>query len=227
MTASERFIFTFFNWEIDRTYLPSIAEGFLLTVVIAICIVISGIAFGAVLAVIRSSGIRIVNFLIVVFVDIFRAIPPLVFILIFYFGLPSIGINMSSFTVTWLCLSLVLGAFAEEIFRAGIMAVSRGQWEAARSTGLSQLRTLIYVVMPQAIRLTIPPLTNRTIAITKMTALGSVIGFGEILSQSTTAVSFSGNPSPLVLGAFAYLILFLPVVIAGRWIETRFAWKRQ
>ena len=222
MTASERFFFTFFNWEIDRTYLPSIAEGFLLTVVIAICIVISGIAFGVVLAVIRSSGIRIVNFLIV----IFRAIPPLVFILIFYFGLPSIGINMSSFTVTWLCLSLVLGAFAEEIFRAGIMAVSRGQWEAARSTGLSQLRTLIYVVMPQAIRLTIPPLTNRTIAITKMTALGSVIGFGEILSQSTTAVSFSGNPSPLVLGAFAYLILFLPVVIAGRWIETRFAWKR-
>ncbi len=60
-----------------------------------------------------------------------------------------------------------------------------------------------------------------------MTALGSVIGFSEILSQSTTAVSFSGNPSPLVLGAFAYLILFLPVVIAGRWIETRFAWKRQ
>ncbi len=227
MSASERFLFTFFNLEIDRTYLPAIAEGFLLTVVIAVCIVISGIMLGLTLAIIRSSGIRIVNYLIAVYVDVFRAIPPLVIILLFYFGLPDIGINMSSFTVTWLCLSLVIGAFAEEIFWAGILAVSRGQWEAARSTGLGQMQTLLYVVLPQAVRLTIPPLTNRTIAITKMTALGSVIGFGEILSQSTTAVSFSGNPSPLVLGAFAYLLLFLPVVVLGRWIETRFAWKRQ
>ena len=100
MSASERFFFTFFNLEIDKTYLPSIAEGFLLTVVIAVCIVFSGIALGLVLAMIRSSGIRIVNFLIVAFVDLFRAIPPLVIILIFYFGLPSIGIEMSSFTVT-------------------------------------------------------------------------------------------------------------------------------
>jgi len=227
MTAWERFLFTFFNWEVDSAYLPDIAGGFVLTVVIAICIVISGIILGLILAVIRSLGLRAINVVIVVFVDLFRAIPPLVVILIFYFGLPFLDINMSSFTVTWLSLTLVLGAFAEEIFRAGILAVSRGQWEAARSTGLGQMRTLAYVVLPQAVRLTIPPLTNRTIAITKMTALGSVIGFGEILNQSTTAVSFSGNPSPLVLGAFAYVLLFLPVVVLGRWIETRFAWRRQ
>jgi polar amino acid transport system permease protein len=72
----------------------------------------------------------------------------------------------------------------------------------------------------------VPPLTNRTIAITKGTALGSVIGVGEILNQATTAQSFSGNASPLMLGALAYIVLFVPVVIFGRWIETRFAWRR-
>jgi polar amino acid transport system permease protein len=72
----------------------------------------------------------------------------------------------------------------------------------------------------------VPPLTNRTIAITKGTALGSVIGLSEILSQASSAVSFSFNPSPLMLGAAAYLVLFLPVVVFGRWIETQFAWKR-
>jgi len=226
MSAWERFVFTFFNWEVNSTYLPDIVEGFLLTVVIAVLIVLCGISLGLVLALIRTFRLRPLNLLIAVFIDIFRAIPPLVIILIFYFGLPSLDINMSSFTVTWLCLTLVLTAFAEEIFWAGILAVSRGQWEAARSTGLSQLQTLVYVVLPQAVRLTIPPLTNRTIAITKMTALGSVIGFGEILNKATTAVSFSGNPSPLVMGAIAYLVLFLPVVVLGRWIETRFAWRR-
>ena len=94
------------------------------------------------------------------------------------------------------------------------------------SAGLSFAQTLGSVVLPQAIRLTIPPLTNRTIAITKGTALGSVIGLSEILSQASSGVSFSFNPSPLTLGAVAYLILFLPVVVVGRWVETRFAWKR-
>jgi polar amino acid transport system permease protein len=82
------------------------------------------------------------------------------------------------------------------------------------------------VVLPQAVRLTVPPLTNRTIAITKNTALGMVIGVPEILNQATTAQSFSGSATPLMMGALAYLALFVPVVTVGRWIETRFAWRR-
>jgi len=80
--------------------------------------------------------------------------------------------------------------------------------------------------MPQAIRLVIPPLTNRTIAITKGTALASVVAVPDILGAAQAGVSFSFNPTPLTLGAAAYLLLFLPVVILGRWVETRFAWKR-
>ena len=227
MDRWDRFVASFFNREVIETYYPSIVEGFILTIYLAVLIVICGIVLGLGLALLRSLQVKVLNFFIVFFADIFRALPPLVVIILFYFGLPSLDINMSGFVSTWLCLTLVLAAFAEEIFWAGILAVPKGQWEAARCTGLGYVATLVYVVLPQAIRLTIPPLTNRTIAITKGTALGSVVAVGEILNQATTAQSFSGNASPLMLGAVAYIILFLPVVICGRWIETRFAWRRQ
>ena len=207
-------------------YLPKIIEGFFLTIQLALAVVVAGILAGLFFALIRSFRIRIINFFIILFVDILRALPPLVIIIMFYFALPTVGIRMSGFTATWLSLSLVLTAFAEEIFWAGILAVPKGQWEAARSTGLTFLQTMQSVVLPQAVRITIPPLTNRTIAITKGTALGAVVAVGEILYQAQAGFYFSYNPSPLTLGAFAYLILFIPVVYFGRWIETRFAWKR-
>lgn len=222
----DRLADTFFNWQVMSEYLPKIVEGFVLTIQLALAVVVSGIACGFALAMVRSFRLRPVNFLIIAVVDVLRALPPLVIIIMFYFALPTIGIRMSAFVATWLALALVLAAFAEEIFWAGILAVPKGQWEAARSTGLSFLQTLRFVVMPQAVRITIPPLTNRTIAITKGTALGAVVAVGEILYQAQTAYSFSYNPSPLTLGAIAYLVLFIPVVYFGRWVETRFAWKR-
>jgi polar amino acid transport system permease protein len=222
----DRLADTFFNWRIMAEYLPKIVEGFVITIQLALAVVVSGIACGLVLAMIRSFRMKPVNFLIIAVVDVLRALPPLVIIIMFYFALPTVGVRMSAFVATWLALALVLAAFSEEIFWAGILAVPKGQWEAARSTGLTFLQTLRFVVMPQAVRITIPPLTNRTIAITKGTALGAVVAVGEILYQAQTAYSFSYNPSPLTLGAIAYLILFIPVVSFGRWVETRFAWKR-
>ncbi len=226
MSGWDRFADTFLNGPVMAKYLPDIIDGFILTVGLAALVVVNGIAAGLALAVVRSLGIRVLNWLIIFTVDLFRALPPLVVIVLLYFGLPSAGFSPTAFGTTRASLSLVLMAFAEEIFWAGITAVPRGQWEAARSTGLTFWQTLSAVVLPQAIRLTVPPLTNRTIAITKGTALGSVIGLSDILSQASSGVSFSFNPSPLTLGAAAYLVLFLPVVVLGRWIETRFAWKR-
>ena len=221
-----KFAETFLNWQVMAQYLPKIVEGFFVTIQLALAVVVTGIACGLVLAVVRAFRVGFVNFFIVVFVDALRALPPLVIIILFYFALPTVGVRMSGFVATWLALSLVLTAYAEEIFWAGLLAVPRGQWEAARSIGLDFLQTLRFVVLPQAVRMTIPPLTNRTIAITKNTALGAVVAVGEILYQAQGAYSFSYNPSPLVLGAAAYLILFLPVVWFGRWVETRFAWRK-
>ncbi len=226
MGSWSRFLDVFFKWDVIERYFPAIVRGMAVTIEVAVAVVITGILVGLILAVVRSFRIRLVNALIVTFVDMLRALPPLVLILLVFFGLPNLGVNLPSFAVLWLVLALVLAAFAEEIFWAGILSIPKGQWEAARSTGLGFLGTLAYVVLPQAIRLTVPPLTNRTIAITKNTALGTVIGVGEILNQATTAQSFSGNATPLMMGALAYLILFVPVVALGRFLETRFAWKR-
>ena len=215
----------FFDLEVMARYLPSIIDGVRVTIHLAVLIVLSGLALGFVLAVIRAFQVRPVNWLIMLVVDVFRALPPIVVMIVFYFALPFVGVSMSGFVVAWLSLTLVLASFAEEIFWTGILSVGRGQWEAARSTGLGFLQTLRDVVLPQAVRLTIPPLTNRTIVITKSTAIASVVAVQEILTQASAAQAFSANTTPLTMAAVAYLIIFLPLVIASRWVETRFGWK--
>lgn len=226
MSRWDLFIDTFFRPDLIREFWPAIARGVVVTVEVAALVVVTGIVLGLLLATIRSYRIGAVNALIVIFVDVMRALPPLVLILLFFFGLPSLGLTLSGFVVLWLVLSLVLAAFAEEIFWAGILSVRKGQWEAARSSGLGFTQVLAYVIVPQAVRMTVAPLTNRTIAITKNTALGTVIGVAEILNEASTLQSFSGSATPLMMGAIAYVVLFVPVVVAGRWIETRFAWRR-
>ncbi len=216
----------FFDLEVMAKYLPSIIDGVYVTIQLAVLIVLSGIALGFVLAIVRAFQIRPVNWLIVLVVDVFRALPPIVIMIVFYFALPFIGVSMSGFVVAWLSLTLVLASFAEEIFWTGILSVDKGQWEAARSTGLGFFQALTDVVLPQAVRLTIPPLTNRTIVITKSTAIASVVAVQEILTQASAAQAFSANTTPLTMAAIAYLVIFLPLVVLSRWVESRFGWQR-
>ncbi|QCI66293.1 amino acid ABC transporter permease [Phreatobacter stygius] len=222
----DRFLATFFDPEIAARYFPAILGGVAVTVLIGIAVIVTGITAGLGLAVLRSLGKRPLTFAIIVFVDIFRALPPLVLILLIYFGLPNIGIVLPNFIVLWLSLAAVLAAFAEEVFWAGITSVPSGQWMAARSTGLTFGQTLGSVVLPQAVRLAIPPLTNKTISITKNTALGSAIGVSEILGRSMSAQAFSGNATPLMIGAALYIVVFFPLVVASRWLERRYGWRR-
>ena len=219
-------VFSFFNLEIAWEYLPDILKGMVVTIELGLVVAITGLVFGMALAVLRALQVRPLNFFIICFADIMRALPPLVVIMMLFFAFPYIQISMSAFTATWLALSLVLAAFVEEICWAGIVSVPKGQSEAARSTGLSWLQSMLYVVLPQAVRLTVAPLTNRVIAITKSTALGSVVGLSEVLNNSQSAMSNSGNATPLMLGAIGCLVIFIPVVLLGRWTETRFRWKQ-
>jgi len=216
---------SFFNAEILAQALPAVTAGLWVTLQLTLAIIPTGITLGLALALARVRRLRPLNILIVIFVDVFRALPPLVILIVLYFALPYLDIQLSGFTAAWLGLSLVLAAFSEEIFWAGILSVDEGQWEAARATGLGSGATLIYVVLPQAVRLAIAPLTNRAIAIGKGTALASVIAVPEILNQATSIQAQTANPSPLTLAAMAYLVLFLPLVVASRWVESRFRWR--
>ncbi|MDZ7802279.1 MAG: amino acid ABC transporter permease [Trueperaceae bacterium] len=215
-------LYYYFNLEVMQRYLPDLLGGFGVTVAMAVLVVTFGISGGLALAVVRALRVRPLNWLLIFFVDLFRAVPPLVIMVFVFFALPYAGLTMSSFVSATVSLTLVLMAFAEEIFWAGITSVARGHWEAARSTGLTYIQTLRHVVLPQAIRLGIPPLTNRTIAITKGTSLATVIAVQEILNRATSAQSAAANPSPLMLGAILYLVLFAPFVRFSRWVEHRY-----
>jgi polar amino acid transport system permease protein len=216
----------FFNLSIAARYLPMILDGLVLTLQLGVLIVVTGVGLGLVLAFVRALQVRPLSLLIVAFADVFRTLPPLVILILFYFALPFSGLKLSGFMATWLALALTLAAFAEESFWGGILSVHQGQWEASRSTGLTYAQTLRHVVLPQALRLAIPPLTNRTIAITKMTAIASVVSVEEVLANASTAQAYSANTTPLTMAAIAYLIIFLPLVVFSRWVERRYAWKR-
>jgi polar amino acid transport system permease protein len=227
MSGFERFAATFLDPEVALHYAPQILEGVLTTIAIGLAVVVTGLAAGLALTILRAFGLRPVNIVLIQVVDILRALPPLVIILIIYFGFPSIGVVIPSSVVLWMSLSAVLAAFAEEVFWAGVTSTPAGQWMAARSTGLTFLQTLIYVILPQAVRLAIAPLTSRVIAITKNTALGSAIGVNEILGQAMSAEAFSANATPLVIAAILYVLIFVPLVIASHALERRhLAWRR-
>lgn len=223
MDSLNQFVFTFFNLEVAREYAGSIFSGAIVTLYTGLAIVVTGTVCGILLALLRALGCRPMSWLIIAFADIFRALPPLVLLIVMYFGMPALNMPMSAFTVTWLSLSLVLTAYAEESVWAGIASLNKGQMEAARSTGMKWLQAMMWVVLPQAIRRAIPTLTNRIISITKNTALGSVVALNEILNNAQGASSYSGNPTPLVMAAIAYLAIFLPLVVFSRWLETRWA----
>lgn len=215
-------VFSFFNADVMAKYYPLILSGMWVTVQVGIAVVVTGLLAGFLLAFARARGIRPLNAGIIVFADVLRSLPPLVGIILFFFAFPYIGISMSSFVATWLALSLVLAAFSEEIFWAGIQATPKGLMEAGRSTGMGWGQTMWYVVWPHALKLTVPPLTNRVIAIVKSTALGAVVGLADVLNNAQSAMSSAGSATPLTMCALGSLVIFVPVVIAGRYLERRF-----
>ncbi|MBN9444415.1 MAG: amino acid ABC transporter permease [Bosea sp. (in: a-proteobacteria)] len=216
----------FFDFSLMSAYWPDILRGFLITIEMSILTVVIGIPLGLALAILRLYGIRPLNWLIIFYIDFFRAIPQLVLIVLAYFALPYFGLVLEPFTATVLALAIVLSAFSEEIFWAGINAVSKGQWEAGRSTGLSFSKTLTYIVLPQVVRISIPPLTNRAIGISKGTTLGSVVAVPELLNVTSSIQSNVANPTALTVGALLFLLLFLPFVRFTRWLEHAYAHPR-
>ena len=216
----------FFDPEVLATAWPSIRSGIGVTLGLALSSIAAGVALGLLLAtvraLIRDAPLRPISSLITTYTDIFRALPPLVLLVILYFAAPFAGIELSGFMAAFVALGLVLGASAEEIFWAGITSVNRGQWEAALSAGLSRGTAFRRVVLPQALRLTIPPLTNRAIATGKNTALASVVAVPEVLNQAASIQAQTASPAPLLLAAGVYVALFLPLVRIGRSLERRF-----
>lgn len=207
----------FFNLEVFRQVLPFLLQGLLTTIGLSILVIPLGLAGGLAVALIATqSESRLVRFLVAAYVDVFRALPPLVLLIFIYFGFPFLGIDMPKLLAVALGFLLNNSSYYGEIFRAGLLSVPQGQMEAARSTGLSRLQALTYVVVPQATRNVLPDLIGSSIEVVKLTTLASVVALPELLRVARDAQSLLYNPSPIVLAALIYLALLWPLV---RWLS--------
>lgn len=174
--------------------------------------VLLAMGFGLFLAVFRHANRRWLNPLIIAYVDIVRACPIIVLLMLIYYALPFVGIRLPAFWAATLAMSLNGGAYYSEIFRGGIEAVPRGQTEAARSLGLTYLQTMRSVVLPQAIRIVLPPLTTNTLELIKASAVASTVALPDLLRQALQAQSLTLSATPLVATLVMYLVLLLPLV---------------
>ena len=204
---------TFFNIPVLLDSLPALLMGLLVTLEIGIVSILVGLAGGLVLAVARLYAPPFVRTLIISYVNVFRSIPLLVLLIVVYYALPFVGIRLSPFASAVTALALVSAAYTAEIFRAGIEAVPGGQFEASAALGLSNRHTMVEVILPQAIRIVIPPLTNNSINVLKDTALASVVAMPDLLKQATQAQALAANPTPLIGAALIYVLLLCPMVL--------------
>ena len=170
------------------------------------------------LSTVRSRWVR---FPLIAWVDFFRAFPPLVLLIFLYAGLPFAGIEMGGAGCVAVGFFLNTGAYYGEVLRAGIESVPPGQVEAARSTGLSRLQTLVYVILPQAVRNVLPDLLSNTLEVVKLTSLASVVALPELLFQARQAQSLTYNPTPVVAAAVIYFVILWPVVRLLSRLENR------
>jgi polar amino acid transport system permease protein len=202
----------FFNLDIMAKALPLVLTGLWTTLLICAVVIPLGLIGGMLVAAISLSHSAWLRRGTKVLVDLFRALPPLVLLIMVYSGLPFIGIRLSPLAAVSIAFFLNNSSYYGEIFRAGIESVPSGQWEAARSTGLGAAQTFIFVVAPQGVRNVLPDLASNTIEVVKLTSLASVVSMPEMLYSADMARSLTFNASPIVLAAAIYLALLWPAV---------------
>jgi polar amino acid transport system permease protein len=214
-------ICNFFNLEVMAATLPMLLRGLLTTLTLTVTTIICGGIGGVVLCIARLYGPRLPRVLAVGFIDIFRSLPILVVLVLIYYALPFVGIRFNSFTSASLALSMVLAAYTAEVFRAGIEAIPKGQFEAADALGLSFPVVLWKVILPQAVRIATPAQTSNCVAIAKDTSLASVVAMPDLLKQATDGQALFANPSPLIAAALIYLAILWPLVRLVNRLEVR------
>ncbi|TYP68226.1 amino acid ABC transporter membrane protein (PAAT family) [Stutzerimonas stutzeri] len=218
---------TFLNAEVMRRTFPMLLQGLWITLQLGAASIVAGLVLGLGLAMARLYGPGPVRFVTRLYIDIFRSIPLLVLLIIVYYALPFVGLRLSPFASAMSALTLVSGAYTAEIFRAGIEAIPKGQFEASAALGLNGRQTMADVILPQAVRIVIPPLTNNSINVVKDTALASVVAMPDLLKQATQAQALAANPTPLIVAAVIYIAFLWPLVALVSRMERRFAARRR
>jgi len=197
-------------WDLLRQAAPTMLRGVGYTLLFALSSMLGGLVLGFVLAVARIVPWKFVHWPAAVYVSLMRGTPLLVQIFVVYYGLPSVGIEFSPLSAGVLTLSLNAGAYLSESLRGAILGVTRGQWSASYSLGLTYPQTLRYVVVPQAVRIAVPSMSNTLISLIKDTSLVSVITVTELMLSTKEIIAVTFRPLPLYIAA-AMVYWFLSI----------------
>lgn len=201
---------------------PLLLGGAWVTLYISLISSSIGVALGLFIGMARVSRFRAVRTIATVYTEMIRGTPLLMQLIILYYGLPSVGINLEAIVAGIIGLSANSAAYVGEIFRAGIQSVGRGQMEAARAAGLTHLQAMRYVVLPQAFRMVLPPLTNEFVTMLKDSSLVSTLAIAELLRTGREVVAWKVNVfSPFAGVTLLYLAMTLPLTHVARYLERR------
>jgi len=211
-----------FKFNILLNAYPLLLEGLLITIKISMLSFIFALLIGIVVGVSRSNS-KGLNRLLAPYVEVFRGTPLLIQLFFIYYGLPSLGLKMNNYTAGVIGLGLNGGAYISEIIRGALYSVERGQQEAAYSLGLSWLQSMTYIIMPQAIRVAIPPLVNSFSATIKESSLVSVLAITELtrVSQLVYTRTFRAFEVYLAVGALYFFMIYFASYIS-KYLERKF-----
>ena len=212
-----------FRFDVVWSNIGYLLDGLGMTLVISLVSLLASIVIGLIIALGRRSRSRWLSFPAATYCELFRDTPVLVQLFWVYYVLPVlIGVRLSAFTAVVIGLSLNSGAFLAEIFRAGIQAVPRGQIDAARVLGMNRALTMRRIVLPQAIRIVLPPMGNDFVALIKFSSLASTFAVGEITRKATELSSFTFRPIEIFsFIALVYFAICWPLSMSIRYLERR------
>lgn len=215
-------IFTLFNFSGAEEYLPDLLLGALVSVELTLTVMALSLVFGLIIALARLTRFRAVRVVATVYIEIIRGTPALLQLFYIYFVLPAFGVKLPAFTAGVIGLTLNYSAYLSEVYRAGIQAVAKGQLEAAQSLGMSRTLMMRLVILPQAIRIVVPPLGNYFISLFKDTALASLITVRELIftGQIIAATNFQYFAIFTIIGVI-YLMLSYPGSLGVQYLERR------
>lgn len=212
----------FFNLDVIHDYGFALLRGLVLTIVLTLIVIVLSLCLAVPVALCRMSRNIAVRTPASIYVEVIRGTPLLLQLVYIYYVLPTMGINLNGFVAAVLGLTLNYTAYMSEVYRGGILAVPRNQWEAAATVGLSRARTFQRIILPQALRIVTPTLGNYFISLFKDTALASVVTVQELTftGQIVSARSYQYFTVYTVTGLL-YLAVGYPSALFVKWLEKR------
>jgi His/Glu/Gln/Arg/opine family amino acid ABC transporter permease subunit len=205
-----------------RAAIPYLVTGAIVTIKLSIVAMALGLGLGLIAALCRLSRVRTVKNIAAVYVQVIRGTPLLVQLFVVYYGLPQFGVRLEPFTAAALGLGVNYGAYLAEVYRAGILSIDRGQWEAAHSLGMSWRVLMFVIILPQAVRVILPSVGNYFISMLKDTSLAGVIAVTELLRQAQIQVAETFRAFEIYgTAAIFYLIMSYPLGLLTQALEKR------